>query len=167
MGGGISIRRILDGLYRACGALAALFLLSILVFVSINVVSRLTPGWTFIGADAYAGYALAAASFFGFAYALAHDEHIAVVVLLDRLRGRPRFAVELARHLVALGLSVWIAWHAGQMVWWSWSFHDVSQEIDATPLWIPQLGMALGAAALAVGFLDRTARLILRRGEAS
>jgi TRAP-type C4-dicarboxylate transport system permease small subunit len=33
-------------------------------------------------------------------------------------------------------------------------FNDVSQGVDATPLWIPQLAMAAGAIVLLVALLD-------------
>ena len=36
----------------------------------------------------------------------------------------------------------------------SHEFNDISQGVDATPLWIPQIGMAVGAVVLAVAFLD-------------
>jgi hypothetical protein len=38
-----------------------------------------------------------------------------------------------------------LAWFAAAWCWQSSEFNDISQGNDATPLWIPQLGMALGA----------------------
>jgi hypothetical protein len=35
----------------------------------------------------------------------------------------------------------------------SYATHDISPGADVTPLWIPQLSMALGCAGLAVAFL--------------
>jgi hypothetical protein len=39
-------------------------------------------------------------------------------------------------------------------VWVSHLTHDTSQGADATPLWVPQIGMALGCIGLAVAFAD-------------
>jgi TRAP-type C4-dicarboxylate transport system permease small subunit len=39
-------------------------------------------------------------------------------------------------------------------VWLSYITHDVSPAADATPLWIPQLSMALGCIGFALVFLD-------------
>ncbi len=40
-------------------------------------------------------------------------------------------------------------------------FMDISTGLDATPLWIPQLGMALGTTLLLVGFLGDLVLLLL------
>jgi hypothetical protein len=39
-------------------------------------------------------------------------------------------------------------------VWQSIEFHDISTGNDATPLWIPQLVMALGTLIFALAFVD-------------
>ena len=41
-----------------------------------------------------------------------------------------------------------------RLAWQSHSFHDVSTGNDATPLWIPQLSMALGTLVLTLAFID-------------
>jgi hypothetical protein len=35
-----------------------------------------------------------------------------------------------------------------RLVWQSRTFNDISQGNDATPLWIPQIAMAVGAVVL-------------------
>jgi flagellar biosynthesis protein FliQ len=50
-------------------------------------------------------------------------------------------------------------------------FHDISTSNDATPLWIPQIAMALGTIILAVAFIDefilelRGRRVIVETGD--
>ena len=39
-------------------------------------------------------------------------------------------------------------------------FKDVSQGQDATPLWIPQMAMAIGAVILAIAFWDNFIRVL-------
>ena len=41
-----------------------------------------------------------------------------------------------------------------KLAWQSWDFNDISTGNDATPLWIPQLAMAVGGLVLAVAFVD-------------
>jgi TRAP-type C4-dicarboxylate transport system permease small subunit len=41
-----------------------------------------------------------------------------------------------------------------RLVWQSRAFNDISTGNDATPLWIPQLAMALGTVVLAIAFID-------------
>jgi len=43
---------------------------------------------------------------------------------------------------------------SAQLVRQSHLFNDISTGNDATPLWLPQLGIAIGAAILAIAFID-------------
>ena len=54
----------------------------------------------------------------------------------------------------------WFAWHSCGMLWWSWKFNDISTGMDATPMWIPQLPMALGAVLLAVALADQFLQMV-------
>lgn len=153
----------LDLLYRALGALGALFILATLLIEVGNIVGRLL-GFSMAGVDAYAGYTLAAGSFLALAAALRHGDHIRVTLIIQRLTGRPRWWIEVFCLAVATFLSGYFAWFAGKLVWGSYVFHDVSQNVDATPLWIPQLSMAVGLAALFLAFAEDLIRT-LRTGK--
>jgi TRAP-type C4-dicarboxylate transport system permease small subunit len=54
----------------------------------------------------------------------------------------------------AVLLSGLFAWYAVRLSWNSHAFNDISTGNDATPLWIPQLAMAVGAVILLIAFLD-------------
>jgi hypothetical protein len=45
-------------------------------------------------------------------------------------------------------------WYALRLVWVSYGMHDVSPAADATPLWIPQIAMALGCIGFALSLAD-------------
>ena len=47
-----------------------------------------------------------------------------------------------------------LAYYSIRLAWQSHLFHDVSTSNDATPLWIPQLGMAIGTLILLIAFID-------------
>ena len=106
------------------------------------------------GLDAYAGYAIAAALFFALPGTLLRGEHIRVTLLLQRLPAAWRAALEWWCLAVGAALCLALAWYACRLVWVSWATHDVSPASDATPLWLPQLAMALGCVGLAVAMLD-------------
>jgi len=156
------VRTWLDPLYKALGVLGALFILATLVIEVVNIAGR-QIGYSMAGIDAYAGYTLAAGSFLAMAAALRHGSHIRVTLLIQRLSGRPRWWVEIFCLAVATLLSGYFAWFAAKLVWGSYIYHDVSQNVDATPLWIPQLSMAVGLAALFLAFLEELI-LTLRSG---
>lgn len=156
--------RLLDGLYTASGVLAALFLIAILLLIVAQMVARWT-GLVFRGAPDYAGYCMAAASFLAFAHALNRGAHIRVNLLLNAL-GTRRYWLELWCFLIGAMAASYLAWYAVRATHWSRKFHDISQGQDATPLWIPQLGMAVGAVLLAICFWDNLVRLLVLKQHA-
>ena len=157
------MRRLLDGLYTACGALAALFMVAILIVVLAAIGTRLA-GVSFPGAADYAGYCMAAASFLALAYTFRRGAHIRVTLVVQRLTGRARRIAELLATGLACGLAWYFAWYSFRLVRFSRMLGDVSQGQDATPLWIPQLAMVVGTAVLAVALTDHLVS-VLRGGD--
>ena len=51
-------------------------------------------------------------------------------------------------------LAVLSAFYSCKLAWQSHAFHDISTSNDATPLWLPQLSMALGTVILTIAFID-------------
>lgn len=147
------LRRALDALYDAAGQLAALCMVGTLAMVLAGIVSRL-EGIYFRGSDAYAGYAMAAAGFLALAYTFKHGEHIRVNLVLERLSPRARRALETASLAIATLIGALLAFYSVRLAWQSYVIHDVSQGVDASPLWIPQLAMAAGSAVLLVALAD-------------
>jgi len=47
-----------------------------------------------------------------------------------------------------------MAYYSVRLSWQSYTFNDISTSNDATPLWIPQLAMAMGTLVLAIAFID-------------
>ena len=147
------MRTFLDRLYDAAAYLAAFFLAGTLAMVLLGIVGRLLD-WFVPGTDAYAGYCMAAAGFLALAHTLKRGEHIRVSLLLERAGVRARRALELWALAVATLLAGAFAWYSVRLVVQSWQFNDVSTGNDATPLWIPQLAMAIGTVVLLVAFVD-------------
>ena len=147
------LRRLLDGLYNGAAVLAAVAMVCLLLTVLLSIASR-QLGFNVPGIDAYAGYLMAAAGFLALAHTLKKGEHIRVTLLIGRLKGGARHAAELWALLAASLLALLTAWYASRLAWQSHSFHDISTSNDATPLWIPQLAMALGTIVLAIAFID-------------
>lgn len=148
-----SLRRFLDGLYFAGGVIAALFLVAILFLIVVQMLARWT-GEVFPGAPNYAGYCMAAASFFAFAHALNRGAHIRVSILLNALGPGARRVLEIWCFAIASALGWYFTYYAGKAVYWSWKFNDISQGQDAMLLWIPQLSMIVGAVLFAVALTD-------------
>ena len=147
------VRRLLDAVYDGAGALAALLMIGLLAMVLLSIVSRQLH-FHVRGTDAYAGYLMAGAGFLALAHTLKRGEHIRVTLLLGALRGSARRALEIWSLGLASALATLFAFYSCRLVWQSFEFHDISTSNDATPLWIPQLTMALGTSLLALAFID-------------
>ena len=143
------MRKALDALYDGAAALAALFL----VVVVLSIMSR-QLNFHVPGTDAYAGYLMAASGFLALAHTLKRGEHIRVTLILAALTGRWKKGMELWALAFASALTAMFAWYGCRLAWQSRTFHDISTSSDATPLWIPQIGMAVGTVILAIAFLD-------------
>jgi TRAP-type C4-dicarboxylate transport system permease small subunit len=147
------MRRFLDLLYDGAAWLAALAMIGVLLMVLLSIVSRQLH-FHVPGTDAYAGYAMAAAGFLALAHTLRRNEHIRVTLILGRLTGRARHGLEMWALSAAVGLAALFAFYSVRLVVVSWQIKDISTGNDATPLWIPQLAMAVGTVILLVAFVD-------------
>ena len=155
------LRRLLDFIYFASGALAAVSLVAILLLIVVQMVARWT-GEVFPGAASYAGYAMAAASFLAFANALNRGAHIRVSVLLNALPAGPKRLLEIWCFGLAAAIAWYFTYYAYWFVYWSWKFNEVSQSQDATSLWIPQSVMVVGGGILAIALTDNLLYLIVK-----
>lgn len=147
------MRRFLDSLYDGAAWLAALFMVALLIAVLLSVVGR-ELHFHVKGTDAYAGYFMAAAGFLALAHTLKRGEHIRVTLLLGALPAGLRRLLELWALASSALLSAVLAFYASRLVWQSRAFNDISTGNDATPLWLPQLGMAVGTLILFIAFVD-------------
>ena len=147
------MRKALDALYDSAAALAALFMVGLLGMVLLSILGRQLH-FHLPGTDAYAGYLMAAAGFLALAHTLKRGEHIRVTRVLSALKGRWKRGLEIWAFGFATALSSMFAFYSCRLAWQSHTFHDISTSNDATPLWIPQIAMAVGTVILAIAFLD-------------
>ena len=159
------MRQLLDLLYKASGALAAVSLVAICVIVMAQVLGRVIDavanaltgeqiGLIVPSAAEFSGFFLAGASFLALAYTFRHGGHIRVRLLVQRFSHGAQHVVEIWCLLVALGLAAFFAWNVVLLVIDSWEFHELSVGIIPVPLWIPQSFMALGLIVLTIALLD-------------
>jgi len=149
----MTVRRALDALYGAAGGLAALFMVGTLAMVLLGIASRLLS-WFVPGTDAYAGYCMAATGFLALAHTFRRGEHIRVTLILEHVGIKARRGLELWSLAVGSLLASAFAYYSVRLAFQSWDFNDVSTGNDATPLWIPQIAMALGGLVLAIALVD-------------
>lgn len=126
--------RGLDLVYTASGFLAALFMIIILLLIVGQMVARWT-GLVFPGATEFAGYAMAATSFFALAYALNKGAHIRVSILLN-LNDFTRKWVDLVALFTATIIATYFARYAIKTNIFSEILNDRTQGQDMVPEWL-------------------------------
>ncbi len=147
------MRKILEWLYTGSGILAGVFLVLIAALTLAQISGRLL-GFAAYSFDDFAGFCMAASSFLGLAHTYRRNEHIRVALVIDRLHGRARRAMELLCLAASSFLVAFFAWYTVDMSWTSHVINDVSQGLVAVPLWLPQSGMALGLIIMTIALLD-------------
>jgi len=152
------VRKALDGLYTSGGIISALFLLAMLGIIVAQMMSRWS-GIAFPGSSNYAGYCMAASSFFALAYALNAGAHIRVNLMLTAL-GRHRRWGEIWCFGIGALLATYFARYAIKATMESVRWNDISQGQDATPIWIPQIAMCIGTVLLAIAVWDNFFRIL-------
>ena len=156
------LRNFLSKIYDAAGVLAALCMIGTLAMVLISIVGRLLR-FNLPGTDAYAGYFTAAAGFLALAYTLRRGEHIRVTLVLQRLPAKAQRWLQIAVHVTGVFLTGAFAFFSLRLMLLSHEIGDISTSSDATPLWIPQLGMAAGAIILALAVMHGLVDVITGR----
>ena len=147
------MRRFLDRLYAASGALAALCLAGICVLMLAQAVGR-EFGLLIRFADDLTAWLCAASAFFALGHTFRHGELVRVGLFIDLLKPAPRRAAEI----LALGVTAlfvgYMAWAVAKFVYESWKFKEVAQGLVKIPIWIPQLCFVLGVLIFLVAVLD-------------
>ena len=147
------MRRALELLYAASGALAALCLAGIALLMLAQAAGR-EFGLLIRGADDITAWLCAASAFFALGHTFRHGELVRVGLWLDMLGTRARWYAEV----VALGITTafvgYMVWAVTRFVYQSWQFNEVAQNLIRIPIWIPQLPFALGVIIFFVAVLD-------------
>lgn len=183
--------RVLDGVYFASGVIAAVFMVTILLLIVAQMVAR----WTSVaipGSTDFAGYAMAATSFFALSHALMRGAHIRVSILLNANRFLKRWLDVFAVFASAIIATYFSRYAVKTTVWserlndrtqgqdqipewvitvlslpsknvseWGAVLSERSSELVYTPVWIPQLSMAIGTILLAIALWDTLYRLLV------
>lgn len=147
------MRQFINSCYRLSGWLSGLCIVVITLLLLAQILGRLL-GFIVPSAEDFAGFALAASTFFGLAYTFHEGGHIRVTLLIQRLNPKSRKLQEALILSAALVLTLFVSYATSFMVYESYIYDEVSYGYVPVPLWIPQLTVALGAIALTLAVLD-------------
>ena len=147
------MRVFLDRLYLYAGYAAGFFLVMIFGIMMFMSLGR-QAGLNIPAGDDFASWCMAAMAFLGLAHTFKRGEIIRVGVLIEKVTGRKRWALEIFALGVSTAFTLYFTWYAVSMTYDSFRFNDMAQGVLAVPLWIPQLGYCGGLAILAIALID-------------
>ena len=152
------IRRTLELIYAASGAIAVAFLVLIAVLTLAQVVARLM-GTLVPSAEDFAGFCMAGAVFLGMAYTLRSGGHIRVLTLLTHVPKGLRHALELACAGGAALVVAGLVYYTVDMIATSRMLNEYTIGLIQVPKWIPMLLMLAGLSVFLLALLDAFVQL--------
>jgi TRAP-type C4-dicarboxylate transport system permease small subunit len=155
------LRRFLDRLYAASGALAAVCLAGICVLMLAQAVGR-EFGLLIRAADDITSWLCAAAAFLALGHTFRHGELVRVGLFIDQLKPGPRRIAEIAALALTALFVGYMAVAVTKFVYESWKFKEVAQGLLKIPIWIPQLCFVVGVLIFLIAVLDELV-MVLRK----
>ena len=128
------IWKFLDAIYLASGVIAATFMLIILLIIIAQMIARWS-GVSFQGSSEFAGYAMAATSFFALAYTLNSGAHIRVSILLN-INNFTKMWMDVFAMFIAAITATYFARFAVKSNFMSEMLNDRTQGGDQVPEWV-------------------------------
>jgi len=159
------LRRFLDRLYSASGALAAICLASICVLMLAQAVGR-EFGLLIRAADDITSWLCAAAAFLALGHTFRHGELVRVGLFIDLLKPAARRIAEIAALTLTALFVGYMAVAVTKFVYESWKFKEVAQGLVRIPIWIPQLCFVIGVLIFFVAVVDELIAVLKKQNPA-
>ena len=157
-----AVRRALDLLYIASGALAAICLAAICALMLAQAFGR-GAGILIRGADDIVAWLTAACAFFALGHTFRKGELVRVGLWLDMLGARARWRMEVLSLTLTLAFVGYMAWAVTRFVYESWQFNEVAQGLIKIPIWVPQMSFVIGVIIFFVAIADELVAVLAGR----
>jgi TRAP-type transport system small permease protein len=135
---------------RGCMLICEIGIVAIAVVVLIEIVTRNLLGFSFEASEEIGGYIVVAISFLSLPVCQVYRSYHHVQFVQSRLSPRMQAASHILFDALSLGFCLLLVWQLSRFVLQTWRAEDIAPTLLATPLWIPQSLMPLGALAASV-----------------
>jgi TRAP-type C4-dicarboxylate transport system permease small subunit len=123
-------------------------LITMLVVIGADIFTRYLLNFSFEIADELGGYMLVVMTFVSLSVCQVNGAFHQVELVQARLTPRVRALSAALFDALSFGLAAILLWHFIRLELSSYRFGERAPTLLETPLWIPRLAMAIGAAAL-------------------
>lgn len=152
---------LVDWLSRMAAYVSAAILVLMVGHILFEIVLRnFFSSSTFV-LDEFVGYGVAAMTYLTLAHALRNGSLIRVNLLLSRMRGGPRRAMEILCVVMTLALVLFLGRYFWHQLARDFTRGSVSHSIAEVPMWIPEGLVFIGIALLGLQLVAYLVRLIL------
>src|SRR5580658_895940 len=133
---------------RVCKLACVAALIVMLVVIGVDILTRSLFNFSFEISDELGGYMLVVITFVSLPVCQISGSFHHVELIQSRLSPFARAVSHVVFDVLSLTFCVLLLWQLARFELSSFRFHDRAPTYLATPLWIPQSAMMLGAAAL-------------------
>ena len=147
---------------RACKFACVAALIVMLVVIGVDILTRGLFNFSFEISDELGGYMLVVVTFVSLPVCQISDSFHHVELVQSRLSPFARAVSHIIFDLLSLTFCVLLVWQLARFEITSFRFNDHAPTYLATPLWIPQAVMLLGAAAMCFAMVRTLAAHIAR-----
>jgi TRAP-type transport system small permease protein len=147
--GGPSMRKLKESIVeRACKLACVAALIVMLIVIGVDILTRSLLNFSFEISDELGGYMLVVITFVSLPVCQISGSFHHVELVQSRLSPFARAVSHIIFDVLSLAFCVLLLWQLTKFELSSFRFGDRAPTYLATPLWIPQIAMMLGAAAL-------------------
>jgi TRAP-type C4-dicarboxylate transport system permease small subunit len=144
-----SMRKLKESIVeRACKLACVAALITMLIVIGVDILTRSLFNFSFEISDELGGYMLVVITFVSLPVCQINDSFHHVELVQSRLSPFARAVSHIIFDLLSLVFCALLLWQLTRFEISSFRFGDRAPTYLATPLWIPQIAMMLGAAAL-------------------
>ena len=147
---------------RACKLVCVAALIAMLIVIGVDILTRSLFNFSFEISDELGGYLLVVITFVSLPVCQIGDSFHHVELVQSRLTPFARAVSHVIFDLLSLAFSGLLSWQLIRFELSSYRFGDHAPTYLATPLWIPQAVMMLGAAALCFSMVRTLAADVAR-----
>jgi TRAP-type C4-dicarboxylate transport system permease small subunit len=137
-------------LEKGCMVICEIGIVAMAVIVLVELITRNLFDFSFEMSDEIGGYIVVGISFLSLAVCQVYRSYHHVQFVQARLSPRMRAASHVFFDVLSLGFCLLLVWQLARFVLQSWHSGDQAMTVLATPLWIPQAVMPIGAAIASI-----------------
>jgi len=157
-----------SALERGCMLVCEIAIVVMAVIVLVEIVTRNLLGFSYEISEEVGGYIICGITFLSLPVCQVYRSYHHVQLIQARLPPRWQAMSHLLFDVMNLVLCVVLVWQLARLTMLSYRSGDVAPSLLATPLWIPQAVMPIGAVAVTISLLRSAAgnlrRVVATRG---